>query len=582
MEASPFESLEQLFKKFKLNTDDNEWLEDLYSELKKSFCFVTLQKYKKIIGTKKYDNLMKEISKNKHLAMALNNLGENNDVHEERQEEVKAPEVTQVVQMKVVKLTFIVIGMTGAGKSSLINLFYLWSLGLNDLRDIKKVLIPTKYFEGTGENNEINVADQGKSQTQKCSVYNFSLIFGNTRYELNFMDTPGLGDVEGIKKDDEHIEHILDTISRTPELNCIVLMLNGSEPRINDRILYVITKLKGILPNIMQDNLLFFLSNVKWEPALNVSQLMSERGENIPGNRIIYYDNAIFQLDLKNKPNATIQNLNFDYKVMKEKLAFFLDGSSKMRIQNNQSFSDLRSKRDEFRNICFLIQKDIEDNLKLQDEIQQIYIELSNINSTTYSLNSRLYMEQPAEFERKQVDTNYHSTLCLAGCSINCHEHCGLDETIVQGDPYFRGCYAMCGDYCQFCKHHYTYHVHLRKLWTDVKKPKPAIIDPTVWAEINKNTDEQTKKNQIKNVLDQKIKIIQQNLESLKVNLSQTMQNVRTLCSQFNYEKELELSMNILLERKESMRDKDTSTMDKLITMFSKLLEVIFNKKIRH
>jgi hypothetical protein len=39
-------------------------------------------------------------------------------------------------------------------------------------------------------------------------------------------------------------------------------MVNGSEPRISERVEYVIQKLKGILPNILSDNLIIILSNV--------------------------------------------------------------------------------------------------------------------------------------------------------------------------------------------------------------------------------------------------------------------------------------------------------------------------------
>lgn len=38
------------------------------------------------------------------------------------------------------------------------------------------------------------------------------------------MDTPGLNDTEGIEEDEIHLDHILETVSKTPELNAIVIM----------------------------------------------------------------------------------------------------------------------------------------------------------------------------------------------------------------------------------------------------------------------------------------------------------------------------------------------------------------------
>lgn len=50
------------------------------------------------------------------------------------------------------------------------------------------------------------------------------------------MDTPGLGDVRGIDQDDRNVDDILAAVSTTPELNAIVVMVNGSDGRISERV----------------------------------------------------------------------------------------------------------------------------------------------------------------------------------------------------------------------------------------------------------------------------------------------------------------------------------------------------------
>jgi predicted GTPase len=49
--------------------------------------------------------------------------------------------------------------------------------------------------------------------TQSSTIHKFDLSYGEHSYELYFMDTPGLGDTEGIEKDDANVENILQTIS---------------------------------------------------------------------------------------------------------------------------------------------------------------------------------------------------------------------------------------------------------------------------------------------------------------------------------------------------------------------------------
>jgi len=109
----------------------------------------------------------------------------------------------------------------------------------------------------------------------------------------------------------------LDTVSKTPELNAIVLMVNGSEPRISYRLQYVITKIIGIIPNVCQDNLIVLLSNVTLKPNLDVPDLLER---DIPAKHIFYMNNEIFSIDIQNEEEPTLNQANFIYGELKNKL----------------------------------------------------------------------------------------------------------------------------------------------------------------------------------------------------------------------------------------------------------------------
>lgn len=85
------------------------------------------------------------------------------------------------------------------------------------------------------------------------------------------MDTPGLEDSRGLEQDEKNIDSILKTASKTPELNAIIIVINGTNPRITGRVKYVVQKLKGIIPNVIKENLLILQSNVacKTNPPIN-------------------------------------------------------------------------------------------------------------------------------------------------------------------------------------------------------------------------------------------------------------------------------------------------------------------------
>jgi len=82
-------------------------------------------------------------------------------------------------------------------------------------------------------------------------VHRINYDFRNVSYEINIMDTPGMLDSQGIQQDDVNIMNILNTTAKTPELNAIVIMMIGSDPRISVGVNYTISKLKGILPNVV-------------------------------------------------------------------------------------------------------------------------------------------------------------------------------------------------------------------------------------------------------------------------------------------------------------------------------------------
>jgi predicted GTPase len=101
------------------------------------------------------------------------------------------------------ELKIVVIGETGAGKSSLINLFYVWSQNVpsSQLNKLKKVLIKTSYLDGDGSTEKFTAGNsQRDSVTYFAKAYNFQLYDQerNIRYNLTFLDTPGLGDTRGI------------------------------------------------------------------------------------------------------------------------------------------------------------------------------------------------------------------------------------------------------------------------------------------------------------------------------------------------------------------------------------------------
>jgi hypothetical protein len=127
-------------------------------------------------------------------------------------------------------LSCIVIGETGAGKSTVVNTCTNFFEGGS--LDNLKIAIPTKYHKQTErafQHTELNVQDRSQSSTDNCTTYTFQ--HAETCRKFIVIDTPGLADTRGSEQDSRNIERILKAAEDAHTLSAIVLVVNGANPR---------------------------------------------------------------------------------------------------------------------------------------------------------------------------------------------------------------------------------------------------------------------------------------------------------------------------------------------------------------
>lgn len=110
------------------------------------------------------------------------------------------------------------------------------------------------------------------------------------------MDTPGFYDTEGINQDMININNILGTVSLTPELNAVLIMMNGSEQRISIGVNYTIQGMKGIMPNVLKENVMIHFHSVSVRPNADYKEL----GFLLPEDRVFCTDNSMFSHNISN------------------------------------------------------------------------------------------------------------------------------------------------------------------------------------------------------------------------------------------------------------------------------------------
>jgi hypothetical protein len=427
-----------------------------------------------------------------------------------------------------------------------------------------------------------NTASQDQSQTQRSAVHRFQLETDHKIYNLAFMDTPGLGDVRGIQKDDENVINILETVSNTAELNCIILMMNGSEPRVSDRIKYIIQRLIGIIPNVVRENLIVLLSNVRFTPNLDVNTI----GVNVPDDKRFYIDNLLFSLDFANTTADKLREVDFEYQTLKNKMILILELIETLKFKPTDNFRKLKEKRDEFKNEIDKVRMFLEDKLKEKRKLEQLMRDVIDCESQRTQLDLNKFKAETEEHWVDESTDPAYNTRCIT-CKSNCHLNCSLAETNVQGDNIFKNCAAMNGDYCSVCEHKFDQHLHLRSKYVKTTRTK-QVIDGDIATQIKTQDDLIKNKQLVIDNIKAKNAKLEQDVVQAKTRIYELLLELQSYCSDFNYVKELELTKTLLEARidylqgeygkSKNQKDKDeieTALMSKEI--IEEIMRIMFN-----
>lgn len=140
------------------------------------------------------------------------------------------------------------VGATGVGKSSLINAIVNHVYGTEWGNSYRLKLIQSE------------VRPQAHSQTKKISAYTFPLSEHSVLpYTLTVVDTPGLGDTEGIKQDRETLSQFKKFLSCTPvsisEIHCICLVVKADDHRLTPTQKYILGLFLSIFGKDLEDNI---------------------------------------------------------------------------------------------------------------------------------------------------------------------------------------------------------------------------------------------------------------------------------------------------------------------------------------
>ncbi|EDR04932.1 uncharacterized protein LACBIDRAFT_330139 [Laccaria bicolor S238N-H82] len=333
-----------------------------------------------------------------------------------------------------VEFTILLVGETGTGKTSFLSL----------LVNVLAGRAPDEYdLEPYDVTNESGTG-QMHSQTNAAKIYKFKSMNG---VQVTVLDTPGLADTRGLEKDNEHKQSITTAIRDSiPEVTAVIILANGTNPRLGVATDYAITTLSSIFPRTLADNIGLLFTNISSPLDWNfeVETLPVE----LQGVKTFLLDNPLARhkkfLKIKEKAEA--------------------QGS--VTSANQAVLRKLKKAVDEGHETALCTLAEIFDWLdglvpQATTEIALLYDQSMEIERNISSTLAR--MTQLVE-KKEKLDELLNKSDGMLLCYSNCHVKCHLDFTL---DPMkLSRCWAFPSQgACQVCNHSIQAHQHYNSLW---------------------------------------------------------------------------------------------------------------------
>jgi hypothetical protein len=121
------------------------------------------------------------------------------------------------------------------------------------------------------------------SKTSDAARYEFDI--GYARFTV--IDTPGFGDSRGMETDAENFEKIKKIVLDEQGINCVCVIQNGREPRMNTQLKYNYTCLIDILPKKIADQIMLVYTNCRDATEMTFDHLTLNETFDFPPKKAI-------------------------------------------------------------------------------------------------------------------------------------------------------------------------------------------------------------------------------------------------------------------------------------------------------
>uniref|UniRef100_A0A3P9DSJ5 Septin-type G domain-containing protein n=1 Tax=Maylandia zebra TaxID=106582 RepID=A0A3P9DSJ5_9CICH len=361
--------------------------------------------------------------------------------------------------------TILLVGETGAGKSTLINALINYTMGV-------------KWEDGVwfqiveGEKNE----NQTESQTSDVVVYeSFGFEDETLPYSLTIIDTPGFGDTRGIEHDAIVSQQLLDLFrldDGVHEVHAVGLVMKATDNRLSERLIYIFNSVMSLFGKDVEKNIVALITHSDGRKpknalkALEVANIKCATNEkNEPAHFL--FDNCQDEARAENE----LEELEHSYDVTQKGIKQLMCFIAELEPQQLDTTVDVLNTRIKL-TACFQ---------NLQDRIEKIDLKISEIKKTEEDV--KLYEKGLKNDENFTVETDevYKDQEAVPGgkrwfgylkgavtctvCEETCHYPCTIAKTPGKCEVIQDGNCIVCTKKCPTGK-------HVKDTWRYVNKTR--------------------------------------------------------------------------------------------------------------
>lgn len=375
---------------------------------------------------------------------------------------------------KEINKTVLLLGETGAGKSSLINALVNYAMGVKWDDNIWFKIVEDK--EGGGGERS-----QSQSQTSDVIVYQIFGFEGRILpFSLTIIDTPGFGDTRADDKDAIITERLLQWFCSDfgiHEINAVGLVLKASDNRLTDRLRYVFDSVISLFGKNMKGNIVALISHSDGVRPVDALNALQDAKIQIPKNRDGFPNHFVFnnrQASERTEEEEDI--LEFAWRITQKQIVKFADFLTNTSAQRLNTTVQVMNERTQLNCCIWNLQQRVKF-IELQENMIRQERELQKQYEDKMKKNENYIEEVDEPYKVKQrIEGGRWGFLWLnkkgAMSCLACEETCHHEGCTHSTSPYDSRCVIFDKDNCTVCTRKCSRKVHVKDTWIYVIKTR--------------------------------------------------------------------------------------------------------------